>query len=318
MAIFNPNIIPWNYSVPDAPQPTQPDSPQPNGAMLTNITLSNGGIPEQFDQSGKAPLNGSVNPGGYLQLDPNDPGKLLNNTNGSPVFWDTPAPSTTSGPATSSSYQNNTGGIFNPNYYTPFQGQAPADFSSYLGRFPMPELPQFHAPEIPKPPAFSYKDFTAPTLEEAQGQPGYQFGVDQGLKALQQSRAAQGLLRTGGTLKDIQDYGRNAATQNYGNVLNQDLGIYNTNRAGAVQSYDTNYQTQYQDPYKAQFASAQAEYAPQLLQYQTQAQDAERQAEFGYNSDWAKYLNQQDVFYQNQSNPFNKYRSLIDAGSGAQ
>lgn len=213
--------------------------------------------------------------------------------------------------------QTNTGGIFNPNYYTGFSGgNVPGSFSSYLGKYPMPQLPQWQGPAIPQAPAFSYADFKAPTLDEAKNQPGYQFGVDQGLKALQQSRAAQGLLRTGGTLKDIQQYGQNAATQNYGNVLQQDAGIYDRNRANAVGIYNTNYQTQYMDPYKAQFADAQAKYAPQLLQYQTQAADAERQAEFGYNADWAKYLNQQDVFYNNQSQPFQKYLSLANIGAG--
>lgn len=211
--------------------------------------------------------------------------------------------------------QSNGQGLFNPSYYTGFSGQAPGDFSSYLNQYQMPTLPQFKGPPIPQAPAFSYADFKAPTLDEAKGQPGYQFGVNEGLQALQQSAASKGLLRTGGTLKDIQQYGQNAATQNYGNVLNQDLGIYNTNRAGAVQQYNTNYQTQYSDPYKAQFAEAQAEYAPQLLQYQQQAQNAEQNAQFGYNSDWAKYLNQQDVYYNNQNSPFSKYLSLAQLGA---
>lgn len=322
MAFFNPNVIPWdtNGTSDNSGAPLAPNwSPQPQSPAWTTNYLSPGGVPEQFNQNtGQAPTTGTVS-NGYLQLDPNDPSKLALNANGSP--WTPTGPgtaggATTTGGAGGGGGQTSTGGIFNPNYYTGFSGQAPGDFSSYLGKYPMPTLPQWQGPAIPQAPAFSYADFKAPTLDEAKNQPGYQFGVDQGLQALQQSRAAQGLLRTGGTLKDIQQYGQNAATQNYGNVLNQDLGIYNTNRAGAVQTYNTNYQTQYQDPYKAQFADAQAKYAPQLLQYQTQAADAERQAEFGYNSDWAKYLNQQDVFYNNQSQPFQKYLSLANIGAG--
>ena len=106
-------------------------------------------------------------------------------------------------------------------------------------------------PTYTPPPAFSYGDFQAPTLEQAQSQPGYQFGLQQGEQALQQAAAAKGLLRSGGTLKDILNYGQNAATQNYANVFNQNLSQYNTNRAGAVQQYNTNYQTQFQDPYAA-------------------------------------------------------------------
>ena len=53
------------------------------------------------------------------------------------------------------------------------------------------------------------------------------------------------MLNSGGTLKDILNYGQNAATQNYQNVVNQDL-----------QAYDTNYQTQYVDPYNFAYSRA--------------------------------------------------------------
>jgi hypothetical protein len=96
--------------------------------------------------------------------------------------------------------------------------------------------PSLYAPFTTPPPVFKQPPpFQAPTLDEAAAQPGYQFGLQQGEQALQQSVAARGLLRTGGTLKGILDYGRNAATQNYANVLGQDLGIYNTNLASQYQ-----------------------------------------------------------------------------------
>ncbi len=185
-------------------------------------------------------------------------------------------------------------GLFNPALYTPFTGTPPT--------YVPPTLPP--PPTWKTPPAFSYQDFQAPTLAEAQNQPGYQFGVQQGEQALQQSRAAQGLLRTGGTLKDILNYGQQAATQNYGNVLNQDLGIYNTNRAGAVQAYNTNYQTQYVDPYQAQ-----------VLPYQIQAANAQHVADQSYNNAWNQYTNSQDVFYNNENAPFSKYLSLAQLGA---
>lgn len=233
-------------------------------------------------------------------------------------------------------------GLFNPNLYAPFQGQAPSyqrptlpnapNFDSYYSEAAHP-TPVYQSPTMRQAPAFQAGRFSAPTLEEAQNQPGYQFGVEQGEKALQQSRASQGLLRTGGTLKDILDYGRNAATQNYGNVFNQNLDVFKTNEGGRVNAYNTNYNTQIKDPndydllnaqtaFQGQLGSnrqaldvAQARFAPQLLQYQTDAQNAQRQAELGYNSEWDKYLNSQDVFYNNQTSPFNKYLSLAQLGA---
>lgn len=87
---------------------------------------------------------------------------------------------------------------------------------------------------------FSYGDFSAPTLADAQNQPGYQFGLQQGQQALENSAAARGTLRGGGTLKDLFGYTNAAAEQNYGNVFNQDLTSYNTNRDNAFGTWTAN------------------------------------------------------------------------------
>ncbi len=77
--------------------------------------------------------------------------------------------------------------------------------------------------------------FQAPTAEQAQATPGYQFQLQQGLKALQNSAAARGGLLTGGTSKAINDYAQGQAASNYGNTYNR-----------ALQSYQTNAGTQFQ------------------------------------------------------------------------
>jgi hypothetical protein len=51
----------------------------------------------------------------------------------------------------------------------------------------------------------------APTLEQLQNMPGFQFAMDEGRKNLENSAAARGTLLTGGTLKDISTYGTNMA-----------------------------------------------------------------------------------------------------------
>jgi len=53
------------------------------------------------------------------------------------------------------------------------------------------------------------------TAEELQQDPSYQFRLKQGLGALQNSAAAKGLLHTGGTLKGLNDYAGESASQEY-------------------------------------------------------------------------------------------------------
>ena len=46
--------------------------------------------------------------------------------------------------------------------------------------------------------------------------PSYKFRLDQGLQAVQRSAAARGSLASGGTLKGVNDYAGNSASQEYG------------------------------------------------------------------------------------------------------
>jgi hypothetical protein len=86
-----------------------------------------------------------------------------------------------------------------------------------------------------------YGSFQAPTLQQAEQQPGYQFALQQGENALQNSAAARGTLLSGATAAGIQQYGQQAAEQNYGNVFNQDLAAYQNN----AQNYYQNQANQY-------------------------------------------------------------------------
>lgn len=71
--------------------------------------------------------------------------------------------------------------------------------------------------------------FQSPTLQQAEQQPGYQFQLQQGLQALQNSAAAQGGLLSGNTGEALNNYAQNAAQTDYGNVYNQSLQNYMTN-----------------------------------------------------------------------------------------
>lgn len=61
----------------------------------------------------------------------------------------------------------------------------------------------------------SPEKFTAADLET---DPGYQFRLAEGNKALERSAAAKGILQSGGTLKALTKYGQDAASQEYANA----------------------------------------------------------------------------------------------------
>lgn len=107
----------------------------------------------------------------------------------------------------------------------------------------------FQPPTFTTPPPFSYKSFEAPTKESIYADPSYQFRLGQGQQALEQSAAGRGILRTGGTLKDLVNYGQNAASQEYSNIfdravqahnlgLQQELGTYGVNYGVTRDAYD--------------------------------------------------------------------------------
>ena len=67
------------------------------------------------------------------------------------------------------------------------------------------------------------KDFTA---ADFQTDPGYDFRLSEGAKALQRSAASRGNLFSGGTLKDLTQYNQNFASNEYQNAYNR----FQTNR----------------------------------------------------------------------------------------
>ena len=65
-----------------------------------------------------------------------------------------------------------------------------------------------------------YEDFG---MKQFQADPGYNFRMAEGLKGLERSAAARGLLQSGGTLKGIQQYGQNLASSEYENAFSRYL-----------------------------------------------------------------------------------------------
>jgi hypothetical protein len=75
-----------------------------------------------------------------------------------------------------------------------------------------------------------YQSFS---MDQFQADPGYQFRMSEGLKALERSASARGLLQSGGTLKDITRFGQDAASQEYQNAFQR----YLTEREARMDPY---------------------------------------------------------------------------------
>lgn len=137
--------------------------------------------------------------------------------------------------------------------------------------------PSFNFRDLPmfKAPRFTFNEkFTAPDAEAVLADPGYRFRADEGQGALERSAAARGLLRSGGTLKDLSKWSQEFASQEYGNVYDRALKEFITRRDTAFGDWDR------------QFQGAQAEYAPLLAQWQFLS-GAERDAALaGFNREW--------------------------------
>jgi len=84
---------------------------------------------------------------------------------------------------------------------------------------------------------FSFGSFAAPTAEEARQNPGFKFALDEGLKALERSRAASGTYLNPATAKALNEFAHQAADINYANVYNRELGEYQQARGNALQEY---------------------------------------------------------------------------------
>ena len=83
--------------------------------------------------------------------------------------------------------------------------------------------------------------FTGPTAADMTADPGYQFRLQQGQEALERSGAARGVTNTGGTLRNILDYGQQAASQEYGNVFGRQRDIYDLNERNRFNAYEANW-----------------------------------------------------------------------------
>lgn len=64
-------------------------------------------------------------------------------------------------------------------------------------------------------------DYTPFSMAQFQADPGYGFRMSEGMKALERSAAARGGLLSGSTLKGVQRFGQDLASQEYTNAFNR-------------------------------------------------------------------------------------------------
>lgn len=81
-----------------------------------------------------------------------------------------------------------------------------------------------------------YEQFQAPTMADVQATPGYEFRRREGERAIENAAAAGGMTRTGGTMKDLIQYGQNYATGEYDKAYGRALGENQLGYQRAMQS----------------------------------------------------------------------------------
>ena len=76
-----------------------------------------------------------------------------------------------------------------------------------------------------------------------QTDPGYEFRLGEGLGSIEGSAAARGGLYSGATMRDLQKYGQDYASQEFGNIYNRLAGVADTGLSAAQMSGNASMQT---------------------------------------------------------------------------
>ena len=173
----------------------------------------------------------------------------------------------------------------------PYSGQAP---EVYQQATPTPygvAAPEAYVRDAPA--QFTMADF--------QADPSYQFRMDQGMKALQNSAAAKGGLLGGNTLKGIQDYSQGLASTEYGNAYNR----FTQNQDRADQIGQSNFQNQ------------EGVYSQGLNEYNRQQQYAGQVGQQNYGNKLNAYNTARTNYMGDQDTAYNRYATLAGVGQTA-
>lgn len=272
---LNPDYDPYgNYFQPQSPDPYQGhgvDVPPPQQVWQGGMPLVNFLAGHEDDWPGNT---GGAAQGGMSEQE----GRAYDQAHGyvggymGPNGWVSGSPTTSSGGGSGGGSLNS---AFNPQF-SPRANSGAA--------------PAFNAPRMATPAPFAYdKQFTAPSAQELTTDPSFQFRLDQGRKTLEQSAAGKGVLRTGGTLKDLVNYGQDFASNEYGNVYNRKFDAYKFDYDKEADIYARNYGVQ-RDVFDRNYKASYDEYQPQYNSWQTNANNDQRAAELQFNREYDKYI----------------------------
>ena len=95
---------------------------------------------------------------------------------------------------------------------------------------------------------FNYQSWQQPTGLTEENDPGFQARMKLGADALQRSAAARGTVLDTGTLRDLNQYAQDYASNEYDKVVNRSAQSYLMNRNNAADIYNQRYQ-QYKDAF---------------------------------------------------------------------
>jgi len=155
--------------------------------------------------------------------------------------------------------------------------------------------------------------FAAPTADQMTVDPGYQFRLNEGQRALQNSGAARGTLRSGAMMSDLLNYGQQAASQEYQNVYNRAKDIYSAATDRAKDLYGAQ-----GDAYQRDFTERTSAFAPQMTQWQADNLAKQRNAEYNADREWQRTLYTGDSAFRDRELALSDaYRNRAYAGDDA-
>jgi len=128
--------------------------------------------------------------------------------------------------STQANAANNAADLQNQQYLRTREDQAPYREAGYNALTRMQNM----AGNVPGKFRFGMEDFVT--------DPGYNFRLTQGTKAIERSAAARGGLLTGNTGGSLANFGQGLASQEYSNAYNRALTGYNTDVASENQLYN--------------------------------------------------------------------------------
>jgi hypothetical protein len=98
---------------------------------------------------------------------------------------------------------------------------------------------------IPFNEQFQYADWQNPSRDAVYEDPGYQFRLNEGWNALENTAAARGLLNSGGTLAQLEGFRQNLNSQEYGNVWQRQFDAWSRGYDNAFRNWQARRDTHY-------------------------------------------------------------------------